>query len=277
MTTPAPGIYHGVPMSEYLGWDAVNQSSLKTILDSPAHCYHAMTEDAAATEALVMGQALHVAALEPDRFAAEYVEWVKLPGKGDAAFAKDQAATPLSLYRSDWGIPAMVKSLRDDPHASALLANLHGRAEVSILWTDDTGIRCKARIDGLFPRMTWDLKSISDVPTARNCQKEAMNYRYPFQFAFQRRGLLALGEPERDAAIVFIEKSAPHTVNTFWMTGDILKYGDAQVTKALARYQRCAASGSWPGPGEDGTKEMGLPTWAALEEGILVEEASDGW
>ena len=34
MTTPTPGIYHGIPMSEYLGWDAMNQSSLKTIIDT---------------------------------------------------------------------------------------------------------------------------------------------------------------------------------------------------------------------------------------------------
>lgn len=271
------GIHYGVPMAEYLAWDAVNQSSLKTIIDSPAHCYHAMTEDRAVSEALMAGQALHVAVLEPDRFALEYVEWTKVAGKGDAAFAKDQAATPLSLYRSDWGIPAMVKALRDDPHASALLATLHGRAEVSIIWTDPVGVRCKARLDGLFPRLTWDLKSIADIPTARNCQRAAMTYRYPFQFAFQRRGLLALGEPERDAAIVFIEKSAPHSVNTFWMTGDILKYGEAQVDKALALYRRCTASGVWPGPGEKGTREMELPTWAAVEAGILTQEAGDGW
>lgn len=275
--TRSDGIHYGVPMAEYLAWDAVNQSSLKTIIDSPAHCYHAMTEDREPTEPLMAGGALHVAALEPDRFAAEYVEWVKVKGKGPAAFAADQAATPLSLYSSDWCIPEMVKALRDDPHAGALLAGLHGRAEVSILWTDTTGVRCKARLDGLFPRLTWDLKSISDIPTDRNCQRAAMTYRYPFQFAFQRRGLLALGEPERDAAIVFIEKSAPHTVNTFWMTGDILKYGDAQVNKALAKYRHCTATGVWPGPGEKGTKEMGLPAWAAVEEGILTEEAGDGW
>lgn len=275
--TREDGIHYGVPMSEYLGWDAVNQSSLKTILDSPAHCYHAMTEDKEPTEALLSGSALHVAALEPDRFASDYIEWKKEKGKGEAAFAKAQREAFLSLYSSEWCIPQMVKALRDDPHASALLANLHGRAEVSIIWTDETGVRCKARLDGLFPRLTWDLKSIAGAPTARNCQRAAMNYRYPFQFAFQRRGLLALGEPERDAAIAFIEKSAPHTVNTFWMTGDILKYGEAQVNKALARYRHCTATGVWPGPGVDGTKEMELPTWAALEEGILTEEASDGW
>ena len=106
MTTPTPGIYHGIPMSEYLGWDAMNQSSLKTIIDSPAHCYHAMTEDLAITEALLAGSALHVAALEPDRFKSDYIEWVKEPGKGPAAFSKAQREAFLSLYSSEWCIPA---------------------------------------------------------------------------------------------------------------------------------------------------------------------------
>ena len=264
-------------MSTYLELDAVNQSSLKNIRVSPAHCYHAMTEDRTPTEALLAGTALHTAVLEPDRFASDYIEWKKEPGKGPAAFGKAQRESFLSLYSSEWGVPEMAQRLRNDPHAGAILANLHGRAEVSIVWDDPSGVRCKARMDGLFPKMVFDLKTIGDEVTERNCIKAAMNYGYPFQAAFCLRGLRVLGEGVRKWALVFVEKSAPHEVNTFWIDGPILEYGEKQVERALKQYRECCASGKWPGPGAKGTKNMTLPTWAAAEEDMVIREVADGW
>lgn len=269
-------------MSTYLELDAVNQSSLKHILVSPSHCYHAMTSDREVTEALLTGTALHTAVLEPDRFDREYAEWEKVPGKAEAAFVKAQAASDKTLYSSEWDIPRMAQRLRDDPHSGAILANLHGRAEVSIVWDDPLGVRCKARIDGLFPKLGLDVKTIGDEVTARNCTGAAMKWGYPFQAAFCLRGLRILGEGVRKWALVFIEKDTktrtfPTEVATFWIDGPILEYGEKQVERALKQYRECCKSGKWPGPGAKGTKNMTLPTWAAAEEDMVIREVADGW
>lgn len=274
MSTPPTGIHYGITISEYLGWDAVNQSSLKEILDSPAHCYHAMTADKGTTEALLTGQALHCAALEPDRFARDYLLWEKVPGKGPEAFKKAQAESFLSLYSSEWNVPEMAKALREDPHSAALLAQLHGRAEVSIIWEDESGVRCKARLDGLYPRLVFDCKTMAGKATSRACANACMKHRYWFQAAFTLRGLKALGHSADAFALVFIEKKPPHAVNTFWVAGDLLEVAHRNVSRALAKYRHCMATGVWPGPGAGGTTVMDCPPWFAAGED-LTQEMSD--
>ena len=70
---PQPGRYAGVPEAAYFAAPALNASTLKQMVRSPAHCRAYL--DAASrpdTEAQLVGRMVHCAVLEPARFATDY-------------------------------------------------------------------------------------------------------------------------------------------------------------------------------------------------------------
>lgn len=267
---PEIGIHYGVPFADYLQWEAVNQSTLKHMLSSPQHYRYAVLESVEVTEAMLQGTAIHTAVLEPDMFSACYERWEKVKGKGEAAFAKDQAASTKTLYSSEWNVPEIASAIRSDPATAALIAEVGNKvsAEVCIVWDEPNGIRCKARLDGLSDKFVFDLKSIGKVATDHECTSAAFKLGYHFQAAFGLRGLKALGHSAADWALVFVEKSAPFAVNTFWIDGDTRDVGASQVGRCLNRLRQCLDSGQWPGPAAVGIKPMQCPKWALIEEGL---------
>lgn len=265
-----PGIYYGVPFADYLQWDALNQSALKHMLDSPQHFYHEAAVGFEDSEALQLGRALHCAVFEPMIFAATYSRWEKVPNKAEAAFAKAQSESTKTLYSSAWGIEDMANAIRNDKHAGRIVGGLGSNAEVSICWEFD-GVLCKARIDGLTELAGMDLKSTKWIPNSRNMAKDIFDHNYPIQAAFTLDGLAALNCKREFWGMVFVEKSAPWSVNTCWLSPDVIRYGRAQYQRCIRLYKQCLASGLWPGPGEAGTVEIPLPRWAAEREGLTQE------
>ena len=264
------GIHYGVPFAEYLKWDAVNQSALKHMLDSPLHFYHAATEGFEDSEALQLGRALHYATFEPFIFQSTYAKWQKQDGKAAAAMAKDQKLTPAILYSSAWGVDEMADAILKDKHAGPIVSGLGTNAEVSICWEFE-GVKCKARIDGLIAKAGLDLKSTKEVPNTRGMTKAIFDHEYALQAAMTLDGLAALGAKRDYWGLIFVEKSAPWAVGTCWLSPDVIRYGRAQYQRCIRQYKQCLASGYWPGPGEVGTVEIPLPRWAAEKEGLTQE------
>src|SRR4051812_22205239 len=70
---PAYGIYPDVPMSVYSSWDAMRSTSLKKLAEkTPAHFRQEIENPGEPTPALILGDAIHAAALQPDRFDSEF-------------------------------------------------------------------------------------------------------------------------------------------------------------------------------------------------------------
>src|SRR5690606_26638227 len=74
LDAPEPGLYPNVPADAYHRWPVASQTVLKIMRDrSPAHARQYMLTPPEPTPAMVLGQAIHMAILQPDLFRECYV------------------------------------------------------------------------------------------------------------------------------------------------------------------------------------------------------------
>lgn len=146
------------------------------------------------TDALVLGKAMHALLLEGEKaFKPVYIRRPDdLPSDSPADKGKTTKAAKAGLRDGqfllhgeeyDWclGVRAVIDQ---DPELKGCLDN--GLSEVSVFWTREDGVRCKARIDKLKLRGMGDLKSIAnereeDLQTAARWRFE--NARHDVQAA----------------------------------------------------------------------------------------------
>ncbi len=183
------GIFN-IPFEQYQGIDAISKHGLDSLAISPLHhwkwCRDPNRVNPKDTPAKIIGNAIHTAILEPERFQAEFMEepqppegsLITLPDyqaeckkrelkvSGTKPVLMDRlimAGLPLDAFwdhqydqltkgkkvlsTPDWRTTkAIAARVKRHPEASELLKN--GKAEQSIVWIDqDTGVKCKGRID----------------------------------------------------------------------------------------------------------------------------------
>lgn len=261
-TTPPPGVYPGVPEIEYRSWDAVNASSLKALERSPAHYRHAKdnprTED---SEALVVGTLAHMAMFQPALMDDLVRVWTPpinpKTGKpygmdtnaaaGDRATFADMNRGKMIVTEGQMAVASAVAAAgRANPEVRALL-ELPGAAEVSIVWDDeDTGLRCKGRIDWLAKGLFLDLKTC-EVASNRAVSAMAMRYGYFTQMAFYADGLEKLYKRKHEAWIIAVEKEPPHGMGRYRVHELGIEWGRKSYKAALSVIAECEKSGVWPG------------------------------
>jgi len=271
-----PGVYVGMSWSDYERIDAINWSTLKHILRSPAHMREEQVHPRETTVALDFGQAFHSAILEPELFAKNYApapEGVGRRSNADKAkWAEVEALNPGAkiLKSEDWNsIAAMRDSVLAHPTASAFLKG-KGRNEVVCVWLDsEFQCLCKMRMDRFTEYEGWpfivDLKSCESAGEW-DFGRAAAKFGYHKQAAFYRRGLKALDPRERRFAFIAVEKERPHGVAVYELDFDTDASAESGVRKALARYVECVKSKSWPAY-EAGLHPLRLPAWATADMG----------
>lgn len=286
-TLPEIGLHAGVPMADYLAMDAVSASALEIFRRSPLQYRHAREHPPEPTPALVRGTALHMAVLEPERFAGAYVaigqcEGTKKSGercqyagsvwRGGASYCgrhDPEPGAPLAVTVLPAADMADVLGMRDailgHPRASTLFEG-RGGVEITGAFEDpDTGVLCKFRPDRLVERagMLVDLKTTRDAaPWAFPGDAERLGYFR--KLAFYRRGLRALGWPYQATAIVAVESHAPYDLICYLVDETALDSAEREVVRLLRQYRQCHETDTWPGyqTGEDGFATLARPGWA---------------
>jgi hypothetical protein len=272
-TEIAPGIYPGIPFAEYHRWPGVNFSKLKLFERSPAHAREEMLHPSEPTVAMALGTAVHSAVLEPDRFAAEYVvapECDRRTKIGKETWAKFEAENPGTILSEEdsetcQGISTAVWA---HPVAKELLSS-RGSKEVCVVWDDqDTGLRCKARIDVIGSVAGWpviaDLKSVGDGimdATPDGFSKACARYLYHVQAAHYLAGAEALHSHQRKFWHIAVEKSAPYGCAVYELSEGALAQGEQQRRRWLHRMKECEATGNWPGYPQT-VQPIDIPKWA---------------
>lgn len=277
MSTPAPmqrdvpvGLHEGVPYAVYDQWPAARHSVLRLFNRTPAHAREAIEHPPEETRALIVGHAIHLAILEPERFAREYVAAPKVDRRttiGKARWSDFQAAN-IGKHVLDAEEHACARRCRESvwahPTARELLEG-QGKNEVSALWADiETGQPCKARIDRLTALSGWSV--IVDVKSTENAGPRAFGrdifrYSYHQQGGFYLDGCDALAPRERKVIFVAVEKEPPCAVAVYELEQDAIDLGRDEYRKHLAEYARCIETGRWPGY-PDGIGYISLPPWA---------------
>lgn len=269
-TTLTPGLYPNVPAYQYHGWQAANQSLLKTMRDqSPAHAYQQMTNPSPSTPATRLGTAIHTAVLQPDVFHQEYIVAPEINRRTNAG--REEWALLVNAWGEDnilkseemQEIQAISDAVLSHPTAGPLL---RGDVELSALWTDDeTGVLCKGRFDVANKRVgaLVDLKTTRDA-SQRAFSRAIWQYGYHIQAAHYLAGANAHGIDAEFFVIVAVEKTPPYAVAVYNLRGDVIKAGHDELRPLIEQYAQCMESGHWPGYPTEAV-EIDLPRYAWFE------------
>jgi hypothetical protein len=255
----------------------VNFSTLKMILESPLHYQHAISSGWAETRAMSLGEAAHMAALQPELFAARYARAPDpAPRRGTVAWRalEGEHAGKIVLKPDDYDAAAsMAQSVRAHLVARELLRS--GIAEAPLVWAD-SGIACKGRVDWIGEHnggvVLLDLKTSRDVrPVAFG--RAAAGMRYPMQVAMYLRGLRAMTGASATPYIIAVENRAPHDVVVYDFPVEAVELGESDLDEALTILRQCQTTGRWPGrsdcclalqlpryiyPSDDDVQDLGL-------------------
>jgi len=274
---PKPGLYRDVAFDTYRRWAAANHSTLKHFQKSALHARYAMLNPEPQTEAQAIGHAIHVAILEPERFAKSF-DVMPYLGKRQSSIVRAEE----DKYRKerpeitflDVADHKLCLALRDatwaHPAAKEILSS-PGVNELSAVWNDrETGVVCKGRQDrfgswGGWPTLV-DLKSTEDASRGA-FSRSIHKYGYDQQAACYLDGFDVLSpfEGDRRYVLLAVEKAPPYAIAVYELDQDSIAAGRRKYRAHLEEYARCLESGQWPGLG-DGADLISLPSYALKDE-----------
>jgi hypothetical protein len=268
-----PGIYANIPFDEYLKIEAINKSGLEWFQWSPLHywtnCLSPNKPEQKTSDAMALGTAIHMAILEPERFAATYIASPRFDrrtkqGKQDSdGFRADCERRGLTdIDEQDFETCKRVRdSVRATSAAEIILET--GSSEVTMVWEDPIeGVLCKGRLDWL-SAVILDFKSTIDARHSA-FSKQVANMGWHIQAAFYTDGYRAITKIEPPFIFGAIEKSAPFGCAFYELGSEEVDAGRKLYRKWLAQYAKCLGNKTWPGyPSE--IKKLNLPAWAMKE------------
>lgn len=257
-----PGAYVDVPIDVYhnglCAGRSVSASSLKRASRSMLHFWancawnpdRIPTED---TDALRLGKAAHVLALEPELFQRQFV--VSPYDDYRTKEAREwKAAQPLMcLKQAELAeLQRMADALRAHPDAVALFRN--GLPEMTFAAKDEATSLWRLTRPDFTPaapgRGLVDYKTASDA-SFDAFGRDAFNYGYHLQVALALDVVAEVtGELRPAFWMVVQEKVAPYAVSVHRWEPDQIQYGRAKVREMLDAIARCVEAGEWPGYGE---------------------------
>jgi hypothetical protein len=268
----------GMPRAAYDAEKRIHWSTLKEMGRSPMHYAYAEANPRAQSDAMKLGDAGHVAILEPQLFVSRFAHWDgadRRTKEGKAQWSAFEAANKgkTLLEDEDWtSAHAMRDSVMKHPAAAKYLQG--GDTEVSMLWDFVApavgalpGFRfeLKGRID-LLSRAgaIVDLKS-TRCAEEREFQRQCVRLGYFGQAALYSDGYHAITGTRLPYVIIAVESAPPHPVNVFEVHPEALAWGRDKYITHLAQLEAARASGVWGGYA-DTEVSLTLPRWARAEE-----------
>jgi hypothetical protein len=262
-----------MPRAEYDAIPALNISRLKEIKRSPQHYKYRLTHPRT-TVPLIVGNACHVAVLEPERYADEFAVWNRTSESGNAcprkgqfwdAFKAQHAGRTILMPDEDRLAKSIAAAVRQDERAREYLSS--GDPEVTLEWNlaaELGGRAAKSRVD-------W-LTSIDGRPylvglkTSRNCAHyafaaQAAKLGYHWAWAYYEDAYTAITGKRPCSIEIVVEVEPPHAVAVYRIPDDIIEQGREEYWEAAKLLAECEAKNEWPGPAPM-IEDLTLPTWA---------------
>lgn len=227
-------------------------------------------EFGSAVHSMILGSGEEVVEIRADSFRSAAAKEAR-----DAAHAR--WAIPLLTEDHDEAINvARAGTMQLDCHEDASEAFTDGKPEQTLIWQDG-GVWCRARLDWLAKRRTFDdLKT-----TGGSARPEDWIRSHLFadgndmQAAFYTRGIRALGL-HRDPIFRFIvlETKKPYALSAIAVGEAAMTAAQEKVEMALALWESCLVTGKWPAY-EARTAWADLPNFLAtrMEERKIQRES----
>jgi len=243
--------------SEYLALPCVNQSYLKLFKKS---AFHALTARySKPTSDQIFGTQFHTLLLENEKFDQLYVREPvyiingrKAEGKAEREAAKAIIGDRETISADHWiMLNKMHEETTTDETAAALFNE--GTAEQTLIWEDELGFWCKARIDWLPTGITNLLVDVKTTRSAnpKDLQRGVVDWGYHLQEAFYIRGWRHVFGVEPDFVFSFHEKprdpeDRPIPPVLIELDRQFRMAGEREIVRLMQLHQQCTASGYWP-------------------------------
>jgi hypothetical protein len=169
-----------ISFDEYVKIDALNNSKLKKILQSPYHFKNA--KEFEKTEAMNFGSAVHLAILESHLIESQFCQSPKFDKRtkqGKEDFAKFEADNQgkLILTEDEMNQVMDIKNkVKDNSFIQSMLKDCVFEETILV---DYQGLKMKSRLDGLSSKCIIDVKTTSDA-SIRGFSSSIVKFGYDF-------------------------------------------------------------------------------------------------
>jgi exodeoxyribonuclease VIII len=270
-------------MSDYHAIKALSNSSLSVLKRSPTEFYKRFVTGemkGQETEAMLLGSAVHMLALEPERFDAQYVvlegpinPTTKKPYGRDTIKFKDWldslAIEPDRhvLISSEFAESlAIAKAFQSHPTIAAIMASRAEKlfeSEYAMLWVEDDGseLDLKCKIDFVCPseRLIVDLKTTSD-PSPYAWSWSAEDFGYHRQAAIYSDAMEAkYGEPFKFLFGV-VRSKEPYEAAVYELDAESIQRGRVEYEALIEEYIDRKATNDWLSEWQRGVFSVNVPT-----------------
>jgi len=268
--------YHSIP--------ALSNSSLSVLKRSPAEFYARFVADpptmaSEETDAMRLGSAVHMLALEPERFHDRYLietgpinpSTQKPYGRDTKRFEawldirKTETDKTVLIYDEFESSMAIAEAFQAHPEILRIMAadaeKIYERGyEMSYLVEGQEPIRIKCKPDCVIPSegLIIDLKTTSD-PHPDVWKWSAEDYGYHRQAAIYLQAMEAYyGRPFRFLFGV-VRSRAPYEVGVYELDDDSISRGWAQVEDLIAEYAQRKREDNWRSDWQVGIHSLNVP------------------
>lgn len=291
------GVFHDMPLEDYLAVDALSSTGLRLLSRSAWHYRNRVDIDP--TPTMLRGTLAHCAVLEPDALSKRYVvvpedaprkptkaQWgAKNPSQDSVKamqwwtlFQQQAAGRELVDFNDYVVTQQQLQAVIAQPELANLLRS--GRGEVSIFWIDEaTGLYCKCRPDWLHDVeqqhvVAMDLKTCADE-SPNGFGRAAARLRYDLQAAHYTAGIeAATGKTVDRFVFGAVTNKPPVLAVPYVLTDEIREQGHDERRELMERLAWCQRENQWPAYGA-GIQLLDFPAYAKHVGEVEIEWADE--
>lgn len=274
-----PGIHEGVSAADYHAGTtdapALSASIARVlVLRSPAHARAAHPvlnpeREREESTKFDIGTAAHRLLLEGEDaiVAVLAADWRTKEAKEARDDARAAGRIPL-LVEQAGDVRSMVAEARAQlsVHRATPPLFVEGKPEQTLVWEDDLGVTCCARLDWLHDDYGAidDYKTTSASADPQAWSRTMYGIGGDLQVAFYMRGVERLTGVRPVFRYVVQETYPPYALSVVDLSPAALAFAESKVERAIELWSECVESGSWPGYSQL-VASIELPTWAEMQ------------
>lgn len=254
-------IYYDLSFEAYANLPGASPSSVKPAGTSLRAWKHFRDEGREPTDAMQFGTAVHMAILEPQKFATSYDVWRGgiRRGKEWEVFCKLSEDAGRSVITGDEQAEALLLQsvVHSHPVAKKYIKQIE-HVEVAVTW-EENGLPRKCRTDAIGGAWFADLKTIRQL-TKRSIISAMTDHDYSMQMYANWFGWRENNQP-RDGKLIFVETNPPYDVAVVPVSEEMLMVGKTMWQTRLERIEKAKAADAYPGIAWDDELNIDLPEW----------------
>lgn len=266
--------FYSMEEDDYHACDfAINQSSLKNMLVTPAH-YLVELADRNETAAMVEGKAWHCQLFEPDKYQERFAcspKFDKRTKQGKADFESWASTNSTKIIIDEVvheNVTVGCETVRSRHEIKAFTSG--GEPELVGFAKDPaTGLLLRVKLDYYFPKtnIIIDFKKSAFAVTPRTFSATCVKYLYFFQAAFYWDVVeLITGSPVQRYGIIAVENKPPYGSKVFLLSQRSVEFGRSQYRRCLEKLRLCKETQEWPCYESVIEEDFDAPDWAYREE-----------